>query len=82
MERIEVDEEKGLIRQAQMTSSGFADALRPGRRIQAAWAYRVDGGAFFTERQDGHPMVHVAGDCSASYRYFDFGDGGHIWRSG
>ena len=80
VERIRVDEERGLIRQAQMTSSGFADTLRPEGRTEAAWAYRVGGGAFFTEREDGHPMVHIVGDCTASYRYFDFGDSDRIWK--
>lgn len=74
VERIEVDEENAIIRQAEMTSSGFADALDPADRIRAGYAYRVSGGAYLTEKGDRHPLIHVTNGSGLSWRYVDFGE--------
>ncbi len=79
VERIRVDEENGTIKQTEMTSSGFAYSLNPRKETQAAWAYKVTGGAFFTEKENFHPMVRITSGCSASYRYLDFGITAHTW---
>lgn len=79
VERIEVDEEQGLITQVRMTSSGFAEYLDPEKRTEAAWACEVTGGAFFTEKEGKHPMVNITRGCSASYCSFDFGNRGGLW---
>ena len=62
-----------VITQAQMTSTGFADALDPGEQLDAAYGCQVLGGAYFTEKEGGFPMVNITSGCSVSYRYFDYG---------
>lgn len=71
VERIEVDEENGWIRQADMTSSGFAETLDVSKKIEAAYAYRVTNGAYLTEKGETYPLVSVKNGCSASYRYLN-----------
>lgn len=73
VERIEVNEETGEIRQSPMTSSGFAESLNPEVKVEATYGYNVDGGAYFTQEEDRFPMINVAGGSSASWRWFDFG---------
>ena len=58
-ERICVDEKNAVIAQAQMTSTGFADALDPGEQLDAAYGCQVLGGAYFTEKEGGFPMVNI-----------------------
>ena len=72
VEKIKVDEEKGGIEEAQMTSMGFADSMNPYNKLEAAYAYEVSGGAYFTQREDIYPLVNVKNGCSVSYRYLDF----------
>lgn len=68
VERICVDEKNAVIAQAQMTSTGFADALDPGEQLDAAHGCQVLGGAYFTEKEGGFPMVNITSGCSVSYR--------------
>lgn len=75
VERIEVDEASGLIRLAEMTSCGFAEALNPEEELPAAYGYRVWGGAYFTEKDGRFPLIRVKNACAVAYRYFDFGAG-------
>ncbi len=75
VERIEVDEQAGLIKTARMTSSGFAPSLDPREALDAACAYRLWGGAYFTERDGAFPLVNIKNSAAAAYRYFDFGVG-------
>ena len=75
VERIEVDEQRGLIKTARMTSSGFAACLDPRDELDAACAYRLWGGAYFTESDGAYPLVNLKNGAAAAYRYFDFGEG-------
>ncbi len=79
VERIEVNEETGEIRQAEMTSSGFAASLDPTVRTEAAYGYRVTGGAYFTQQGERFPMISVADGSSVSWRWFDFGQEEKNW---
>ena len=82
VERISVDEENAVIAQVQMTSSGFADTLNPGERLDAAYGCQVLGGAYFTEKTGGFPMVNITSGCSVSFRYFDYDDEPKNWKIG
>ena len=82
VERISVDEENAVIAQVQMTSSGFADALNPGERLDAAYGCQVLGGAYFTEKTGGFPMVNITSGCSVSFRYFDYDAEPKNWKIG
>lgn len=79
-ERIVVDEEHAVIKQAQMTSSGFAEALNPRERIEAACGCQVLGGAYFTEKEDGYPLTHITSGSSVTFRYFDYGERQRDWK--
>ena len=72
VERIEVDEVNGYIKTAEMTSSGFANALYPEEELSAAYGYRVWGGDYFTERGDDFPLINVNNNSAVAYRYYDF----------
>lgn len=72
IEKIEVDEEKGIIREALMTSSGVLDSIKLPAEFSPAYAYCVEGGAYFTEEEDVFPMVNVKSGAAVSYRYMDF----------
>ena len=74
MEKINVDEVNGLIEQVQMTSTGFTDRFNPYVKLEAAYAYNVSGGAYFTEKEDKYPLINVKNGCSVSYRYLDFSE--------
>lgn len=72
VEKINVDEEKGIIAEVPMTSMGFADSISPCQKLEAAYAYKVSGGAYFTQKDDVYPLIHVKNGCAVSYRYLDF----------
>lgn len=74
VERIAVDEVNGYIHRAEMTSSGFSDALNPEEELSAAYGYRVWGGAYLTEKDGVFPLVNVRTGSAIAYRYYDFGD--------
>lgn len=76
VERIDVDEKSGRISQAEMTSSGFSQTLETAVTIPAACGFRVGGGACFTQKDGGFPLIHVTDGSSVSYRWFDFGEKG------
>ena len=76
VERIEVDEENGYIRLAEMTSCGFAESLNPEEPLPAAYGYRVWGGAYFTEKEEHFPLANIRNESAVAYRYFDFGECG------
>lgn len=80
VERIEVNEETGQIRQVEMTSSGFAESLDPCVKVEAAYGYRVEGGAYFTQRQNRFPLINVKNESSVSWRWFDFGEKAGGWN--
>ncbi|MBQ9766355.1 MAG: family 43 glycosylhydrolase [Lachnospiraceae bacterium] len=72
IEKIEVDEAQGLIKEAVMTTSGVADSVKLPIRLSPTYAYCVEGGAYFTERGDIFPLVNVKNGTAISYRYLDF----------
>lgn len=74
VEKIKVDEVKGIITEAQMTSGGFTDVIKPQEVTEPAYAYNVSGGAYFTEEGKYHPLVNVTNGSSVSYRYIDFSE--------
>lgn len=55
-----------------MTSSGVLDSIKLPAEISPAYAYCVEGGAYFTEEDDLFPMVNVKSGAAVSYRYMDF----------
>lgn len=72
-ERLEVDEENGVIRQAEMTSRGFLEALPCSLVKSPVNACRFFGGAYVTERPDGSfPLVNVLDGGGAQFRYVRF----------
>ncbi len=72
VEKIEVDENLGLIKEAVMTSSGVAESIKLPVKLSPTYAYKVEGGAYFTEKGDIFPMVNVKDGSAISYRYMDF----------
>ncbi len=71
-ERIEVDEETVTIKQTEMTSSGFAEALDPTDTIPAAVFYKVTSGANLVKKNDAYVITEVTDGVEISWRYFDF----------
>ncbi|HIW49490.1 MAG TPA: family 43 glycosylhydrolase [Candidatus Blautia intestinavium] len=80
VERIEVDEKNAVIRQAQMTSTGFGEALDPEETLDAAYGCQVLGGACFTEKNGGYPMVDIVSGCSVAFRHFAYGKEAGDWK--
>lgn len=72
VEKIRVDEAGGYIGRAEMTSNGFGDSLDPALELDAAYGYRVGGGAYFTEKEGAFPLINVKNGASVAYRYFAF----------
>ncbi len=52
-ERLAVDEEAGIIRQAVPTTNGFLETLRPEHIVSPVNACRFFGGAYLTQTDDG-----------------------------
>lgn len=72
VERLEVDETNAVIRQAEMTSNGFLEALPVSLVKSPVTACRFFGGAYVTERPDGtFPLVNLTGG-GMEYRYVRF----------
>lgn len=76
VERIEVDEESCRISQAQMTSQGFADGLRPETDIEAGWLCQVTGGAYLTQEGSEFPLIHITSSSLARWRYLEIEEEG------
>lgn len=71
-ERIEVDEERGIIEQVEMTSQGFSHGLDATAGIEAGWQCGLTGGAYLTEKEGRFPLVHITDGCSVKWRYIEF----------
>ena len=61
VERIEVDEERGIIEQVEMTSQGFSHGLDATAGIEAGWQCGLTGGAYLTEKEDGEWSIEIEG---------------------
>ena len=72
VERIEVDEERGIIEQVEMTSQGFSHGLDATAGIEAGWQCGLTGGAYLTEKEGRFPLVHITDGCSVKWRYIEF----------
>ena len=82
MEPIEVKVENGavIIDQVEMTSQGAnKDGLDAYRQQDAGLACYLTGGAYITsgyrENPDYNPIVKLKNNCTAGYKYFNFGEG-------
>ena len=72
LEKIEVDEVNGFIKEAKMTSSGALDTIALPKSFSPTNAYCVEGGAYFTEKGDIFPLVNAKDGAAINYRYLDF----------
>lgn len=76
VERIEVDEERGIIKQVEMTSQGFLHGLDATAGIEAGWQCGLTGGAYLTEKEGCFPLVHITDGCSVKWRYAELAEDG------
>ena len=76
VERIEVDEERGIIEQVEMTSQGFSHGLDATAGIEAGWQCGLTGGAYLTEKEGRFPLVHITDGCRVKWRYAELAEDG------
>ncbi len=76
VEKLEVDEKNGVIKQAFPTTNGFVKTLLPESLTSPVNACRFFGGAYVTETEDGrHPAVGLSAGAGFAFTPARFSEG-------
>lgn len=78
-ERLTVDEDAGVIRQAVPSTNGFRDALTPADLTSPVHACRLFGGAYVTQTPDGRfPAMALRGGAGFAFSPARFEKGAYV----